>query len=285
LKKKDGGGDGGDGGNGGNGGNGGRERNQSDSNGGNGDRGLDRDRNHGVLNDDSEVVIPENETEEETTERLRSQYKKDNVNRRVNNHNRLTENQQLDRLSSTISSLQRALADEQNRNIVRTEVLNRKIDQLTHLIRQLLRQPYRVLGSSNTRNNNTGTNGTGDLQTAVNSAGIEDEVREQSRNCLSKNPRCLHILWLEYNQGVGDKKAAKLFNVSERGQSRYTYSNRNVFWKKVSEMIRSGWNCTVAINKIKHHYGSHLSVTKIIKLMRNDSKSPNGYPRIFDLPS
>ena len=78
--------------------------------------------------------------------------------------------------------------------------MNRKIDELTHLIRQLLRQPYRVLGSSSTRNNN----GTGDLQTAVDSAGIEDEVREQPCNHVSKNPRCFHTLWLEYNQGVGD---------------------------------------------------------------------------------
>ena len=79
--------------------------------------------------------------------------------------------------------------------------MNQNIDRLTHLIRQLLQQPYRVLGSSSTRNNN----GTGDLQTAVDSAGIEDEVREQSRDQQSKNPRCLHTLWLEYNQGVGDK--------------------------------------------------------------------------------
>ena len=47
-------------------------------------------------------------------------------------------------------------------------------------------------------------------------------------------------------------------------------------------MVHGGWKYTAAIDKIKEHYGHNFCVTEIIKKMREDANSENGYPRIFD---
>ena len=233
-----------------------------------------------VLNDSiDDDAISENENEEERVNRLRHKYNSNINNRRVNN--RRTENQQIDRLSALISTLQQGLQETENRQNRRYDIQNRKIDQLTALIRQLLRQPYRVLGSSN-RNNHDNRN---NLRAAADSAAEEDDATNRSIGTLKKNPKCLHTLWMEYEFGLGGKKAAKMFTASERGRCKYSYCNRLVFWKKISEMVRAGWNSTAAIEKVTTQYGSNLSVTKVLSQMRKDKTSENGYPRVFDLPS
>ena len=231
-----------------------------------------------VLNDSADV-IPEDESEEEKVNRLRRKYSSDIHNRRVNN--RRTENQQIDRLSALISTLQQGLQEAENRHNRRYDIQHRKIDQLTHLIRQLLRQPYRVLGSSNRKNHNNRNN----LRAAADSAAGEDDATNRSIGTLKKNPKCLHTLWMEYEFGLGGKKPAKMFTASERGRCKYVYCNRLVFWKKISEMVRAGWNSTAAIEKVTTYYGSNLSVTKVLAKMRKDKTSNDGYPRVFDFSS
>ena len=232
-----------------------------------------------VLNDSADV-IPEDESEEEKVNRLRRKYSSDIHNRRVNN--RRTENQQIDRLSALISTLQQGLQEAENRHNRRYDIQHRKIDQLTHLIRQLLRQPYRVLGSSNRKNHNNRSN---NLRAAADSAAGEDDATNRSIGTLKKNPKCLHTLWMEYEFGLGGKKPAKMFTASERGRCKYVYCNRLVFWKKISEMVRAGWNSTAAIEKVTTYYGSNLSVTKVLAKMRKDKTSNDGYPRVFDFSS
>ena len=90
---------------------------------------------------------------------------------------------------------------------------------------------------------------------------------------------------MEYEFGLGVRKAAKMFTPAERGRCKFTYCNRLIFWKKVSEMVRAGWTSTHAIETIISHYGSNLSATQVLKQMRKDKRSENGYPRVFDLPS
>jgi hypothetical protein len=231
-----------------------------------------------VLND-SVDAIPEDENEAEKVNRLRLKYSSDINSRRVNN--RRTENQQIDRLSALTSTLQHSLQEAENRHNRRYDIQNRKIDQLTHLIRELLRQPYRVLGSSNRNNHNNRNN----VRAAADSAAEEDDAVHRSLRTLKKNPKCLHTLWMEYEFGLGGKKPAKMFTASERGRCKYLYCNRLVFWKKISEMVRAGWNSTAAIEKVTTHYGSNLSVTKVLAKMRKDKTSEeDGYPRVFDLP-
>ena len=101
------------------------------------------------------------------------------------------------------------------------------------------------------------------------------------------NPRCLHTLWMEYEFGLGGKKAAKLFTDKERGADCSHYSKRLIFWSKISETVRAGWTSTAAINAVTEHYGTNFSVSKIILEMQKDrgrKSRKSTYPAILNLP-
>ena len=66
--------------------------------------------------------------------------------------------------------------------------------------------------------------------------------------------RCLqtlHMLWTEYQFGVGGKKPAKLFTARERGEVKFLYSLRKPFWTLVGRTICFGYSRTNAIKKLK----------------------------------
>ena len=51
-------------------------------------------------------------------------------------------------------------------------------------------------------------------------------------------------------------------------------------------MVRAGWQSTQAINKVLNHYGTNLSVTKIIQEMQKDHNSEDGYPaELIQIPT
>ena len=114
------------------------------------------------------------------------------------------------------------------------------------------------------------------------------EAEEEAARCCAKlmnNPKSLHTLWNEWETGIGRNKPAKLFNHKEKGRDRSRYSKRLVFWTKISEMIRAGWTSTDAINKVINHYGTNLSITKIMLAMQKD-RHRKTYPAILEtLPS
>ena len=93
---------------------------------------------------------------------------------------------------------------------------------------------------------------------------------------LMKCPKTLNILWQEYEFGINGQKAAKHYTSRERGNSRFTYHRRKIFWDKVSELIRAGYDSHTAIDKIYEVY-NHRSVTHIINAMRKD-KMNGGHP-------
>ena len=62
------------------------------------------------------------------------------------------------------------------------------------------------------------------------------------------------------------------FTSRERGNCRFTYSRRKVFWDKVSEMVRAGYTCHAAIDKIYDVY-RNASVTTIINLMKDGTSA------------
>lgn len=97
---------------------------------------------------------------------------------------------------------------------------------------------------------------------------------------LSSCPRTLFVLWNEYEFGIGDRKAAKLFSSVERGRVKHKYSLRKVFWDQVIKMIRHGYTAHTAVDKIYEVYSCRNSVTKILQRMKNDRKR-GGHP---DLP-
>ncbi len=96
---------------------------------------------------------------------------------------------------------------------------------------------------------------------------------------LSDCPRSLHDLWLEYEFGFSGRKAAKDFTEKERGADKYRYYRQNVFWMKVSEMIRAGFTAERACDKIYSVYGARLPITRIINAMIRDKKD-GGHPEL-----
>jgi hypothetical protein len=110
----------------------------------------------------------------------------------------------------------------------------------------------------------------GDAAGANGNAAAEQE----GHAILSRCPKTLHALWSEYEFGVGGKKPAKDFSPQERGRFKNVYSKRKLLWDKVAEMVRSGYDCNGACNKIYQVYGADRTVTQIIALLRRDK--PNG---------
>jgi hypothetical protein len=106
-------------------------------------------------------------------------------------------------------------------------------------------------------------------------------VGQDNRNpaaTLSPTPRTLYVLWEEYQHGVGGRKAARFFTPQERGQVKFKYSRRKVFWDVVSHLIRSGLHSNVAIDRIYEVYGQNATVTTVINQMRRDKRNGNLHP-------
>ena len=90
---------------------------------------------------------------------------------------------------------------------------------------------------------------------------------------FSNAPRTLYDLWIEWTTGLGGNKAAKDFTSHERGQVRFKYCRRKVFWDCVSQHIRAGYTALTAIDRIHAAYGNNLSVSSILALMARDKKN------------
>jgi hypothetical protein len=90
---------------------------------------------------------------------------------------------------------------------------------------------------------------------------------------LSPTPRSLYTLWQEYQDGIGGRKAARLFTPRERGQVKHKFSRRKVVWETVERLVRGGLQANVAIDRIYQAHGRELNVTKIINRMRTDRRN------------
>ena len=96
---------------------------------------------------------------------------------------------------------------------------------------------------------------------------------------LSKNPKTLHSLWREFEEGLGGRKAAKMFTARQRGQVKQMYYQRKVVWDTVALLVRAGYTAETAVQKIYDMYGQDQSVTKIIKWMLDDRRG-GGHPNL-----
>jgi hypothetical protein len=106
---------------------------------------------------------------------------------------------------------------------------------------------------------------------ALNQQANQNQVPAQPNPAtLSRNPRTLFVLWQEYMEGIGGRKAARLFTAHERGRVKYNYHRRKVAWEAIATMVRAGNNADVAIDKIYEVYGRQNRVTVIINRMRQD---------------
>jgi len=89
---------------------------------------------------------------------------------------------------------------------------------------------------------------------------------------LVRNPKSLHVLWQEYEFGVGGRKPAREFSSKERGAVKFSYSLRKYFWELVDKMINKGYTHASAIDRIYSLYGTKTSTTKVLQNIRRDSK-------------
>lgn len=100
---------------------------------------------------------------------------------------------------------------------------------------------------------------------------------------LSHNPRTLLELWYEYKHGIDGRKPAQHFDMTERnvrvGGLKQKYYRRNVVWKCMQRLVRSGDTPEVAADKIHQAYGFSLTVTQIINAMIRDNRR-GGHPNL-----
>jgi hypothetical protein len=92
------------------------------------------------------------------------------------------------------------------------------------------------------------------------------------------NPRSLHVLWEEYERGIGGRKPARLFTRQERGRVKHKYHRRKILWDLILTLVRGGLTAQVAIDRIYGHYGRADSVTLIISKMKNDRRNGTVFP-------
>jgi Transcriptional activator of glycolytic enzymes len=92
---------------------------------------------------------------------------------------------------------------------------------------------------------------------------------------LSPSPRTLHVLWEEWENGIGGRKPASTFTEHESGNKhlKSTYSRRKAFWSLVCHLVRRGHSSQDAINRIYGVYGHDLTISRILNRIIQDKKN------------
>jgi hypothetical protein len=86
-------------------------------------------------------------------------------------------------------------------------------------------------------------------------------------------PRTLYDLWVEYQTGIGGRKAARDFTARERGANKYRYYQRKHVWNIVANLVNARVQARVAVDRIYSHSGASKPVTRIIKDMMQDKRN------------
>jgi hypothetical protein len=73
---------------------------------------------------------------------------------------------------------------------------------------------------------------------------------------------------MEYEFGIGGRKAARRFTPRERGACKYKVHRRRGVWDKIIELICSGHTAQTALDTIYDVYWNDKAVTAIINAMR-----------------
>jgi hypothetical protein len=67
---------------------------------------------------------------------------------------------------------------------------------------------------------------------------------------LSPHPRTLYDLWVEYQTGIGGRKAARDFTARERGTDKYQFYRRKHVWDIITNLVNAGVQARVAVDRI-----------------------------------
>jgi hypothetical protein len=93
---------------------------------------------------------------------------------------------------------------------------------------------------------------------------------------LVKGPKTLNDLLQEYQHGIVGNLPAKYCNGRERGRAKSHYSQRNLVWTVIKDLVMGGLDADVAIDRIYQAYGYNKSVTYIINQMMKDRSNAGG---------
>ncbi len=79
----------------------------------------------------------------------------------------------------------------------------------------------------------------------------------------------LHVLWDEYESGIGGNKAAREFTAMERGNVKFIYCRRKIVWDVIDNMCNRGISSDAAIDLIlKECGGSKTTVSAVISNLK-----------------
>ncbi len=180
----------------------------------------------------------------------------------------VNERERLQAINSQMASLRRGL-DAQTTILERLETQKARENRaILANLRWIARQPVvRNVAPAEADEDANAENNNGDAQRQIIFAAT-----------LSANPRSLHVLWEEYEQGIGGRRAARLFTRDERGRVKHKYHRRKMVWDLISILVRGGLTAQVAIDRIYDFYGRAESVTTIINKMKNDRRNGIMFP-------
>jgi hypothetical protein len=98
---------------------------------------------------------------------------------------------------------------------------------------------------------------------------------------LSKCPKNLHVLWAEYESGIGGNKPARLFAQADRGKVKYKYCQRKIVWDAIENMRTRGVSAAAAIERIYTECdGPTTPVHAVINKLREWRRAGEGNPRL-----
>jgi hypothetical protein len=209
----------------------------------------------------------------------------------VQNMNNLNTREVLYTMLNQLNNLQQALASLQA--VVQTARVEEHqfnaghFDNIHRNVRRIGAQPIRQLqrAAAAAQNNNAGGAGGGGGGAAGGGGGAAGGDGGGGGNFgggglaeLSATPRSLDLLWEEYLNGVGGRKAARHFTPQERGKNKYKYCRRLIVWNLISMHVNAGITSQRSCEMIYAHYGQQNSVTTIINNLRRDIRSPTGLP-------
>ena len=182
-------------------------------------------------------------------------------------------------LVSAVKSLTRQNEELKNELHIFKSTCNTLLSQLNTSVKRIAMIPSVRRRPSTTNVGLSSTEGDSTLspRTSAGASTNNDDTVTPYQLTLCKCPKSLHVLWQEYEFGVGGRKAAKLFTASERGRVKFNYSLRKHFWNLMKYMLLKGYSHSSAIDKIHRVYGTNLSATKILREIRKDSRL-GGHP-------
>ena len=185
-------------------------------------------------------------------------------------------------LVSAVKTLTRQNEELKNELHLFKSTCNTLLSQLNTSVKRIAMIPSARRRPATMVNGSSSTEGGSTLSPRTSAATTTDNNNDTTtpyQLTLCRCPKSLHVLWQEYEFGVGGRKAAKLFTANERGRVKFNYSLRKHFWNLMKYMLLKGYSHTSAIDKIYRVYGSNLSATKVLREIRKDSRM-GGHPQL-----